>query len=103
MPYRVVFRSQATRDLDTIADHIALDNRIAAIKLAREVRAFCRTLRVFPLRGKPRDDLGPGFRTLTYRGRVVIAYRVEGQRVRILHIFYAGRDYETILRRNKPR
>lgn len=103
MEYRVVFRRRATRDLDSIADYIAIDNRIAALKLAREVRAFCLGLRFFPFRGKPRDDLEPGLRTLTYRGRIVIAYRIEGERVRILHIFYAGRDYEAFLRQNKPR
>jgi plasmid stabilization system protein ParE len=35
---------------------------------------------------------------LTYRGRVTVAYRVDGDRVVILNIFYAGRDYEASLR-----
>jgi toxin ParE1/3/4 len=101
MEYRVVFRPQARRDLNAIVDYIARDNRAAASKLGREVRAFCANLRYLPFRGKPRDDLEPGMRTLSYRGRVIVAYRIEGKRVRIVNIFYRGRDYEAILLRRR--
>ena len=103
MTYRVVFRPQARRDLNSIVDYIARDNRAAARKLATEVRAFGANLRYFPMRRRPRDDLEPGLRTLSYRGRVLIAYRVEGQHVRIVNILYAGRDYEAILRGDHSR
>ena len=51
MQYRVVFRPQATRDLESIAEFIAAENRRAATKLVREVRLLCRNLRMFPFRG----------------------------------------------------
>src|SRR5215210_7465211 len=98
MAYRVVFRPQAIRDLNAIADYIALDSRQSAIRFAKELRQFCRNLRFFPLRGRPRDQIEPGLRTLSYRGRVTVAYWVDGNRVLISDIFYAGRDYEAILR-----
>jgi toxin ParE1/3/4 len=98
MAYRVVYRPQAIRDLNSIVDYIARDNRPRAISFAKEIRQFCRNLRFFPLRGRPRDEIEPGLRTLSYRGRVIVAYRVDGDRVLISNIFYAGRDYEAILR-----
>ena len=98
MAYRVVYRPQAVRDLNSIADYIALDSRQRAIAFTKEIRQFCRNLRFFPLKGRPRDEIEPGLRTLSYRGRVIVAYRVDGNRVLISNIFYAGRDYEAILR-----
>lgn len=46
----------------------------------------------FPHRGTPRDDLAPGFRTITYRRRTIIAYKVIGEEVEIWHILHGGRD-----------
>lgn len=57
----------------------------------------CESLRHFPNRGTPRDDLRPGLRTISFRRRVVIAYAVSADAVTIVGIFYGGRDYEAIL------
>jgi toxin ParE1/3/4 len=48
-------------------------------------------------RGRARDDIRPGLRTIGYRRRVIIAFAVIGQDVLIVGVFYGGRDYEAIL------
>ncbi|WP_363215994.1 hypothetical protein [Mesorhizobium sp.] len=40
----------------------------------------------------------PGLRTVPFEHSTVIAYVVEGDFVRIVNIFYGGRDYETLMR-----
>ena len=57
------------------------------------------SLHHFPRRGKPRDDVTAGVRTLVYRKRATIAYQILGDTVEVARVFYAGRDYEAILRR----
>ncbi len=45
-----------------------------------------------------RDDLDEGLRITGFERRAVIAWKVEGDTVRITNIFYGGRDYEAVLR-----
>lgn len=56
----------------------------------------CLQLRAFPEIGVERPDLSPGLRILPYR-RAVIAYRVLGDRVRIVHVLYGGQDYAALM------
>jgi plasmid stabilization system protein ParE len=60
---------------------------------------YCESLVVFPGRGMRRDDIRPGLRITNYRGRTMIAFFVDDavQRVVILGIFQAGRNYESVL------
>lgn len=51
-------------------------------------------LGTFPERGGRRDDLAPGIRLVGYERRVTILFKVEGNIVRIVRVFYAGRDVE---------
>lgn len=57
--------------------------------------ARCDSLSAFPHRGTPRDDLMPGIRTLSFRRRVTILYRVTGEQVAIVGIYYGGQDIKT--------
>ena len=94
MAFEVSFRPEAEADLFDIYTYIA-DNvglRIAGNYVTR-IEAACMSLATFPERGAPRDDLAPGVRVLIFERRATIAYRVEGDRVRIARIFDAGRDY----------
>lgn len=52
----------------------------------------------FSNRGSPRDDVRPGMRTIPFRRRVTIAYAVRSKEVLITGIFYAGQDFEVLLR-----
>lgn len=94
MAYEVTFRPEAEADLLEIYTYIA-DNaglRIAGNYIAR-IETACLGLATFPWRGAPREDLAPGVRILVFERRATVAYRVEGDRVRIARIFHAGRDY----------
>lgn len=94
MTFEVSFRPHADTDLAEIYDFIAeASSRAAAEAFVSRITAACRNLSEFPERGRSKSMLGPGIRLLALMGRATIAYRVEGRMVRILRIFYAGRDY----------
>lgn len=81
---QVVWTEPAVADLDAIADFIALDNRAAARELVQRVLAHVAPLTNFPLSGPALR----GFRG--YRQPVEppcpVVYRVEDERVLILHV-----------------
>jgi toxin ParE1/3/4 len=56
-----------------------------------------------PLGGRPRYDLVQGLRTVPFETSALIAYRVVGNDVEITNIFYAGEDYEAVLRGDRER
>lgn len=94
MAFEISFRPEAEADLFEIYEYIA-DNaglQTAGNYLAR-IETACLSLATFAWRGRPRDDLASGVRVLLFERRATIAYRVEGDRVRILRVFHAGRDY----------
>jgi toxin ParE1/3/4 len=51
--------------------------------------------------GRPRDDLGPGLRSVPFERRAVIIYRVLGEAVEIVNIFHGRRDYAALYRRHE--
>ncbi|ESQ86726.1 hypothetical protein ABENE_18000 [Asticcacaulis benevestitus DSM 16100 = ATCC BAA-896] len=55
---------------------------------------YCLGLDTFPERGKVRDDLMPGLRTVGFERRVTIAYFVTGEVVLIEGVYYAGQNFE---------
>lgn len=99
MRYRVTIRPEAEEDLAKIYDIIADDNPATAMRFVDGIRDLSMSLDHFPRRGKPRDDVTTGVRTLVYRKRATIAYRILDDTVEVTRVFYAGRDYEAILRR----
>jgi plasmid stabilization system protein ParE len=56
-------------------------------------------LKTAPMRGQQRDDIMKGLRIYPLDKKTVAAFVVDEKNstVRILNIFYGGRDYETIL------
>ena len=86
----IVFHPIAESDLEQIFNFIAEDSPERAIGFVRRIRACCLGLAEFPKRGRPRDDLAKDVRTLVFERRVVIAYRIESQRIVVLRVFYAG-------------
>jgi len=73
MRYRVTIRPEAEEDLATIYDVIAEKNPAAAMRFFDGIRDLSMSLDHFPRRGKPRDDVAAGVRTLVYRKRATIA------------------------------
>ena len=57
------------------------------------IQQRCLSLGEFPLSGRARPDVGPGIRSLGFERRVLLAYRVSDERVLILRILYAGREF----------
>ena len=53
------------------------------------------SLKTFPVRGAPRDDIRPGLRVFGFRKRVSIAFEITGELVTILGVFYGGQNLET--------
>jgi toxin ParE1/3/4 len=58
-------------------------------------------LATFPERGRRRDDIVPGLRTIAFERRATIAYRVLKTHVEIVSVAYGGRDFEHELRKGK--
>ena len=98
MEYRLSFRTEAQADLDHLYDFLAdLGGREVAARFVERIISRCYEITSFPGRGQPRDDLSKGIRTMPFRRRALIAYRIVHDEVVIVRIFYAGRDYESEL------
>ena len=104
---RVEFAEDALRDLDLIFDHLAESYRgfgeapdEASERAAARVRgilAAADRLALAPHRGAVHDDLAPGIRHLTL-DRAVYYFRVDGNRVRVLAVFFGGQDHQRRMR-----
>lgn len=99
MTLRVVFSSTADQQLADLFSWIEETSGFAdqADEFVSSIIDHCEILARFPHIGIARDDMRPDLRTINFQRRVTIAYSVEGATVRILGIFYVGRDYETFL------
>jgi toxin ParE1/3/4 len=93
--YRVSFTRGAQTDLLGLFDYLAgrfdLTN---AQRYVEQIERTCLSLARMPNRGTERFDLRPGLRTMGFRRRVTIAFRVKGDSVSILRILYGGRSAE---------
>jgi toxin ParE1/3/4 len=94
---RVVFTDAAKADLEELGDYIATNNPRRALTFVRELRAVALQLgsmpTAFPL--VPRYEQH-GIRRRP-SGNYLIFYRIEGDRVFIVHILHGARDYEPLL------
>jgi toxin ParE1/3/4 len=99
MACRIVFTPEARDELNRLYTYIAMaaDTDIAS-RFVDGIIDHIATLKEFPKRGTPRDDLRPGLRTLAWRRRVTIAFMVEERDVVVIGIFYGGRDFESLLK-----
>jgi toxin ParE1/3/4 len=95
MTYRVAFTRRAQADLlglfDYLADRFDLTN---ARRYVEQIETACLNLGTMPNRGTEHFDLRPGLRTIGFRRRVTIAFRVKEDQVTILRILYGGRSVE---------
>ena len=94
---KVVFREEARVDLQDIYSTIlwVSRNKTTAFRFYRRIVDRCERIGNVPHGGRPRDDLEPGLRTVPFEHSAVIAYKVEDDLVRIVNIFYGGRDFES--------
>ena len=102
MAHRVVFRDEAENDLSELALYISSQSgEVVANRYLDRIYAACAGLAHFPERGRRRDDLMPGLRTIGFERRATIVFRVLKTRVEIVTIAYGGRDFESALRKGK--
>jgi toxin ParE1/3/4 len=98
MAYRVAFAPEARAHLVSIYAYVAARaGRAAAFRFTEAIVGYCESFTTFPLRGRRRDDIRPGLRTIGFRRRVTIAFSADDDTVTILGVFYGGQDLETIL------
>lgn len=92
--YTIVWRPKARNNLFALYDWIAQRaDPETAFDYTSRIEAHVAKLAEFPERGTPRDDLSPGLRTLAYRRRTVIAYRVNENVVEVLGLIHSGQDW----------
>lgn len=98
MTFTVAFAPEAEEQLIELYRYLA---KVGSVEIADRytdaIVAFCEELATFPRRGRPRDDIRQGLRTIGFRRRVVVAFVVFGRTVTIVGVFYGGRDYEAAL------
>lgn len=99
--YDVYLMPDAISDLENIYDFIAKQSGFPrrAWLYIDKLHHKCQELKTSPVRGRQRDDIMKGLRIYPFDKKTIAAFVVDGERsiVRILNIFYGGRDYETIL------
>jgi toxin ParE1/3/4 len=96
--HKVIFRPEAEADLFALYRYIAENSGdTRAAEYVERIVTTCMNLADFPLRGTLRNDLAPGIRITGFERRATIAFRVEDDTVRIVRVFYAGRDFEAAL------
>jgi toxin ParE1/3/4 len=95
--YKIVWHPNARADLIALYDWIAEQaDPGTAFDYTSKIETQTAKLALFPDRGTPRDDLVTGMRTIPYRKRSIIAYRVLDEEVEILAIIHAGRDLSRV-------
>lgn len=92
---QVVYAPEAEAQLVALYFHIAAaaSPEIAANYTDAIVKQ-CESLKTFPVRGAPRDDIRPGLRVFGFRRRVSITFEITDSVVTILGIFYGGQQFE---------
>lgn len=93
----VYLSAEAEQDLERIADYIALDNPARAVSFLQELRRKCLALADMP----ERFPLVPRYEASGVRrrghGNYLIFYRVEPEKVVIVHVLHGAQDYSAIL------
>jgi toxin ParE1/3/4 len=91
----VRFRPSAVDDIVAIYAYIAEQTgHSRAEAYVSRIEDFCRSLGSFPERGRRRDDLGEGLRTIPFERRAIIAYRVAADHVLIVRTIHGGKYYD---------
>jgi toxin ParE1/3/4 len=85
----------AARDLEEIADYIALDNPNRAGSFVAELRAHCQKICLNPLGYRRRPELSDNLRSCAH-GKYVIFFESTTQQVTIIRILHGARDIPDI-------
>ncbi len=99
MRRRVVYSARAQSQLWAMFLEVAGGaSDESAFRIVLDLQARLGILADFPLLGRARDDIAPGIRTLAFDRKVLVAYGVATDLIRIVGIFRSGEDFEAALR-----
>jgi toxin ParE1/3/4 len=103
MKYRVDFSRRAREQLGELNDYIAgISGDPIADRFVDSIVEYCGGFSTFPERGTRRPDTGARVRTVGFRNRVTIAFRIDAERVVVLAIYYGGQDVDALLANDIP-
>lgn len=95
MTHEVRFHPWAQQDLaELVADLTHAAGPDTARRFVERIVDYCLGFETFPERGTRHDEISPGLRTVGWRRRATVAFLVEGKRVIVLRVLYAGRALE---------
>lgn len=100
--YKVQYREEASADILDIYRWVyesSLDP-VTAQRFTQRLLDTCERIGDAPLGGRPRDDLYPDLRTVPFEKKAVIAYLVGEDIVHITNVFYGGREYESLYKKD---
>ncbi len=92
---RIVFSAKAQADIEAIADFIAEDNPIQAVRFVAALRVRCMALAIHPFQGRPIPEVGDGVRCLVFRSYLVL-HRVFDDHVAVDRVIHGARDRSTL-------
>jgi toxin ParE1/3/4 len=100
MAWKVTWSQPAVRDLEQIADYIALDSKYYAAAFVREIREAARSLRQVARRGRIVPELSdPTIRELLI-GNYRLLYQLRSTQVLVLALIHGARDLAALWERN---
>ncbi len=89
----VILGNTARDDLQSIFNWLEPDTGATfARDYVRQIRDKCHSLANFPNRGELREDLAPDLRTIPFKRKATIAYKVDGNKITVLRILHHGRN-----------
>ena len=96
----VVLTDEAEADLESSGDYIAASNPVRAVSFVQEIREQCERIADMPRA----FSLIPRYEKSDIRRRVfgnyLIFYRIDADRVTVLHILHGAMDYDSLLFRD---
>jgi plasmid stabilization system protein ParE len=99
----VVWREDAETELADLYMFIIEERGLpqTAREYVHEIVDRCEDLADLPFAGRARDEILPGLRSVAFKS-VVIFYFVDAHTVTITNIMHRARDYERLLRGERP-
>ena len=92
---KVVYSPEARDDLQALYQWIAeAAGPATAMTYVDRVDAYCRGFALASERGQRHDGIRKGLRIVGFERRITIAFTVDEDRVTILRVFYAGRNWQ---------
>jgi len=99
---QLIWTEPALSDLDSIAEYIVLDKPSAAINLVQEVFSSVEKLEQFPEYGRKPPELKESRYLELIVNPCRIFYRIEGDKVYILHVLRSERELRKYLLKETP-